>query len=227
MAARSVETDVSGSRRARAICALAAVFLLGLGLWRGAEVFSAPAGNAHVATSEQQNLLNVIEPLAGAGNVRVSVRRAGNGVRNFLVMIDTTSGETGPLGQEIEAILVTAVGFNTALGDTLTVKEFPFARGTSAQPAAAELIELGLIGFLVILLSWGAFMPSRPETAPVYKKRSKTERDPAPTRTRPVAVDLSPPAGSKTSSAAKAANEDPVGTAKIIRAWMRSPEPPA
>ena len=224
MATRVVETGTAGSRRVRAICALAACMLLGLGLWRGAAVFTQPAETPLELTQQQQTLIHVLEPIAGNGNVRVTVRSTGRKTRDILVLFDTTGSDAAQLASDIEAMLGAAIGFDATAGDTLTVREFPFVGGSSAAPQMAELAELGVIGLLIFLLSWGAFAPQKyvPEAAPNRSRSRKLSED-RPPRTRPMAVDLSAP-GSKSASAAKTANEDPSGTAKVIRAWMRAPE---
>lgn len=229
MAAKIAEQDMSGARRARAISAIAAFVLLGLGLWRGAEVFTQPAQSTSPISVEQEKLLHVIEPLAGAGNVRLTVRRADAGARDFLVMIDTASSGSRGIGEDIEGILEKAAGFDAARGDTLTVQEFPFVGGATARPNPNELAQLGVIGLLVFLLSWGAFAPAPSSTSPALagrKRERKSSATDAPGRPRPVAVDLTPSSSSSARAAAKTANENPVETAKVIRAWMRSSETP-
>ena len=229
MAAKPAESDVNGMRRARAISAFAAFILLGLGIWRGAEVFTQPAVTTAPMSLEQEKLLHVIEPLAGAGNVRISVHRADAGARNFLVMIDTANSAARDIGKDVEAIFTKAAGFDAAKGDTLTVQEFPFAEGASARPALGDLAQLGIMGLLVFLLSWGAFAPAPSAAAPALvsrKKGRRSEQSEPPSRPRPVPVDLSPSDGSRAAAAAKTARENPTETAKVIRAWMRSPEPP-
>ena len=229
MAAKTAETEASGLRNVRAIAAFAAFILLGLGIWRASDVFTQPAVGTAAISLEQEKLLHVIEPLTGPGNVRVSVRRSEAGERDFLVMIDTASSGARDLGQQIEAILGKAAGFTAAQGDTLTVQEFPFADGARARPEASELAQLGIMGLLVFLLSWGAFAPASSAPAPEITHRKKPRRGgpAAPEdarRPRPVAVDMTPSDGSSAAAAAKTASDNPAETAKIIRAWMRAPE---
>ena len=229
MAAKTAESDANGMRRARAISAFAAFILLGLGIWRASEVFTQPAANLAPISLEQEKLLHVIEPLAGAGNVRVTVHRTDAGARSFLVMIDTANSSARAIGKDVEAIFTKAAGFDAARGDTLTVQEFPFAEGASARPTPTELAQLGVIGLLVFLLSWAAFAPAPSTSAPVLVGRKKERRSApgtAPRRSRPVPVELSPEEGSRAATAAKTARENPSETAKVIRAWMRSPEAP-
>ena len=229
MTAKTADTDANGMRRARAISAFAAFVLLSLGIWQASEVFTQPASSKAPISLEQEKLLHVIEPLAGAGNVRVTVHRTDAGARSFLVMIDTANSTARGIGKDVEAIFTKAVGFDAARGDTLTVQEFPFADGASARPAPADLAQLGIIGLLVFLLSWGAFAPAPSAGTPALvsrKKERRSSRSDAPDRPRPVPVDLSPPEGSSASAAAKTARENPAETAKVIRAWMRSPEAP-
>ena len=227
MAAKPAETDVSGTQRIRAICAVAAFALLGLVTWQATDVFTRPAVSEAPISVEQQKLLHVIEPLAGAGNVRLSVRRAGAGSRDFLVMIDTSATAARGLGEDIEAILTKAAGFSAATGDTLTVQEFAFASGANARPDSQDLAQLGIMGLLVFLLSWGAFAPAPSRAVPEITSRKKSRRnavDDAPRRSRPVAVDLAQTDTSTVSTAAKAAQKNPTETANVIRAWMRNPE---
>ena len=224
MATRTVETGMADTRRVRAICAMAACILLGLGMWRGAGILTKPAEAPVAASVEQQNLISVIETLAGPGNARVTVRRSGKGIRDFLVLIDTSNGTARPLGKQIEAMLVSAAGFDPALGDTLTVREYAFVGGSASKPATSELVELGVIGLLVFLLSWGAFAPARQTVETQLRPKTKRSSDEQSARPRPVAVDLNSSTGNSAASAARTANEDPAGTAKIIRAWMHAPE---
>lgn len=226
MAANAAEIDLPSTRRTRAICAFAAFVLLALGTWRAAEVFTQPAVSDAPISLEQQKLLNVIEPLAGAGNVRINVHRTDAGARDFLVMIDTAGTPARGLGSDIEAVLTKAAGFSAAAGDTLTVQEFPFAEGASARPQPSELGQLGIMALLVFLLSWGAFAPAPSSAAPALVARKK-DRKPTTTSTRrprPVAVDISSPQASRAATAAQTASENPAETAKVIRAWMRAPE---
>ena len=227
MAAKTADTDVTGMRRARAISAFAAFILLGLGIWRASEVFTQPAERSAPISLEQEKLLHVIEPLAGTGNVRLTVHRTDAGARNFLVMIDTANSTARGTGKDVEAIFTKAAGFDAARGDTLTVQEFPFAEGASARPAPTDLAQLGIIGLLVFLLSWAAFAPVPSAGTPALVSRKKERRSAqtaSPRRTRPVPVDLSPEEGSRAAAAAKTARENPTETANVIRAWMRSPE---
>lgn len=224
MAVRSTDVDLSGNRRARLICAVAAASMLGLGLWRSGEIFSQPAASPGPFTLEQEQLLHIIEPLTGVGNVRVNVRDIGDNARDFLILVDVSGGVTRSLGEDIEALLKNAAGFDAEFGDKLTVHELPFAKGASAQPSPAEILELTAIGFLMFLLSWGAFAPQPRSIERSVKTKTKRKDPEAPPRTRPVAVDLSEANGPKTNEAAKAATSDPAGTAKIIRAWMHTSE---
>jgi len=224
MATKSIETVATGTRRLRAICALAACILLGLGIWRGAEVFTQPADTSAHLSEEQRALLHVIEPLAGTGNVRVTVFPTSQSTRDFLVLIDSLRNSPRSLAKDIEAILGSAAGFNATLGDTLTVREFPFVDGLAASPKATELAELGVLSILVFLLAWGAFAPPKQVVESSGRAKSKRTADDRPSRTRPVAVDLVSANDSKAVSAAKTATDDPAGTANVIRAWMRSPE---
>jgi len=162
----------------------------------------------------------------GAGNVRATIRRSTKRTRDFLILINRTGDDVGSLAPDIEAILASAAGFSTTGGDTLTIREFTFASGAMAGPEATEIGELGVIGILVFLLAWGAFAPPKTDSEMSGRTKLKRSNETRPQRTRPVAVDLSEPSNSKTASAAQAATEDPAGTAKVIQAWMRSPEAP-
>lgn len=227
MATKPAESDVSGTQRIRAICAIAAFVLLALATWRATDVFTQPVISDAPISVEQQKLLHVIEPLAGAGNVRLSVRRAGAGSRDFLVMVDTSTSAARGLGADIEAILTKAAGFSPKNGDTLTVQEFAFAQGASARPGTQDLAQLGIMGLLIFLLSWGAFAPLPSRAAPEVTSRKKSKRQTsvdAPRRPRPVAVDIGQSEPSRVSAAARTAQNNPEETANVIRAWMQNPE---
>ena len=134
MAAKTAETEASGLRNVRAIAAFAAFILLGLGIWRASDVFTQPAVGTAAISLEQEKLLHVIEPLTGPGNVRVSVRRSEAGGRDFLVMIDTASSGARDLGQQIEAILGKAAGFNRRTGRYAHGPGIPICRRRARAP---------------------------------------------------------------------------------------------
>jgi len=205
-------SETNQASRLRALAIAGAALALGLMLWRGAEVFTAQP-QTQPASQQDRQLLNLIEPVTGAGNARISVRYSEAGERSFLVLVNGTESATSPHAARIESILSAGAGYSSA--DTLTVQQFPFAPGVSAAPQVTELTEMSVLGLLTLLLCFLGFAPRR--SAPKHVPQI-VESETAPLRPQaaPVRVGISP----KANRAAEAAAQDPAKAAEIIRKWM-------
>ncbi|MCF6328546.1 MAG: hypothetical protein L3J02_01930, partial [Henriciella sp.] len=136
------------------ILTLIALFLAaGVLSIRAADLFPAPAQAPQNGSTTEQSLINLLEPVAGAGNIRVSIH--GRFDRTVLVLINgpqvaTAASEATTL--EIETITKAALALDTAR-ETLTLSQFPFADRPQASLSSLEMAELVGLGLLCALLT--------------------------------------------------------------------------
>ena len=148
------------------ILTLIALFLAaGVLSVRGADLFTAPVQAPQSGSATEQSLINLLEPIAGSGNIRVSVQ--GSFDRTVLVLFNgpqvaTEASEAITL--EIETITKAALALDPAR-DTLTLSQFPFATTSQASISSLEMAELVGLGLLCALLTVMLIAPpSRTDT---------------------------------------------------------------
>lgn len=219
------ETDTTNGRAATARALLLSALALAacLCLWRGAQAFTTDTSSLTTGSPQETRLAGLLEPVAGAGKVRVSLRAGADGTAHYLVMLDRTPEEGAQLPARIEAVITSAAGYDAAAGDTLSVQQFPFAAGAGTRPEPAALIEIGALAALCALLA-GALMSRQasPMPQPVEAPRAET----SPVRLSPVramAPDMiDDEAGPALRKAGQAASADPTRAAQVIRRWMNT-----
>lgn len=194
-----------------------AAFILAAGLLtlRAYDTFgtvkSEPMGGAL-----EQELTYLLEPITGTDKVRVSV--TGSSPKNVLVMVDgAITSDLRPLRTRIETILIAAMAFDRER-DTLTLSQFPFARGVGASLTPMQIAELTGLGVLTLLL----FMVSASNTRRAVSVTPQIEsRPPAPTARQPAR--LATPVAERNPElrdASDLAEAKPNETANLVRDWM-------
>lgn len=193
-----------------------AAFVLAAGLLslRAYDLFGAPETEP-VGGAVERELTYLLEPLTGEDRIRVSV--TGHSPKSVLVMID---GEVGSdlrsVRTQIENILVASIGFNLET-DTLTLSQFPFARGVGASLTSFEIAELTGLGLLSLILLGVAFTPAGvPTPAPTAPTRERPLE--AARQTRPSPQLLEP--NQDLEAASSLAETQPSQTANLVRDWM-------
>lgn len=193
-----------------------AAFILAAGLLslRAYDAFgsvkSAPMGGAL-----EQELTYLLEPISGINKVRVSV--TGSTPKTVLVMIDgAVATDLRPLRTQVETVLVASIAFDRER-DTLTLTQFPFARGVGGSLTPLQIAELTGLGFLSLLLAavWGS--PRRTASEP----SQTSPRALGPATLQPTRVPA-PVAGqnSDLNDASALAEAKPNETAHLVRDWM-------
>lgn len=224
------DTDSTSGRAATARALLLSAFALAacLCLWRGSQIFTADGVSLQSGSSEEVRLAGLLEPVAGSGKVRVSLRAGIDGSAHYLIMLDRAPEEGTELPARIEAVIAAAAGYDAAGGDTLSVQQFSFASGTSARPEPAALIEIGALAGLCVLLA-GVLMSG--QTSPVSQPAEFPRADTSPVRLSPVRAMptdmIDEEAGPALRQAGQAASADPTGAARIVRRWMSASDGPA
>lgn len=217
-------TDVRAGRAAIARgLLLSALALAGaLLFWRGVEAFAASPAGALAGSTQEVRLARLLEPVAGAGKVQISVRETPDGVSHYLVMLDRAPENGAELVGRVEAVIAAAAGYNPAIGDTLSVQQFPFASGVASRPNLAAMTELGAISVLCGLILGAFFLGRSRRAEPVSFEASLAPTDARISTVRPIAGELiEEEAGPALSQAGQAAAMDPAGAAQVLRRWMR------
>lgn len=217
MAGRSSELNPGAGPSPRALALAAFVIALGILAWRGSALLTSDNPLPATATPIEVSLMNIIEPVAGPGNARISVNTSATGGRTVLVLLDA---EAGAQASTIESLVTAAARLDVMAGDLFVMQQAVFAKGAPGRPDAAAYGELSFLALLTGLLGWLAFVPrdemvfETVEDVPHGALGSTPERTLAPTPIHPVRTALPP------SDAAELARKDPARAADILRGWM-------
>ena len=217
MAGRSSKLDPGAGPSPRALALAAFVIALGLLAWRGSALLTSDNPLPATATPLEASLMNIVEPVAGPGNARISVNMSANGGRTVLVLLDTGAGAQA---STIESLVTAAARLDVMAGDLFVMQQAAFAKGAPGRPDTAAYAEMSFLALLAGLLGWLAFVPRADmvfetvEEAPLRTTAPSPERTLAPTPIHPVRT--APPS----SDAAELARTDPARAADILRGWM-------
>lgn len=169
-----------------------------------------------VGSPIEQELTYLLEPITGAQKVRVSLTT--QRPRTVLVMVDGEIGTNlNPLRTRVETILAASIDF-VPEQETLSLSQFPFARGVGARLTPSQLAEIIGLGVLCIFLGGALLAPQRP----VKQAGATQDRNPVDltsvASTRRIA--RSDPPNSDRAAAATLAETEPNQTARLVRDWM-------
>lgn len=197
------------------LMALAALILAaGLLSLRAYDLFGAVKSDP-IGNSIERELTYLLEPITGAEKVRVSV--TGRVDRTVLVMVDgEVASDLRPLRARIESILIASIGFDPA-ADTLTLTQFPFARGVGGSLTPLQVAELTGLSLLCALLFASVL---RNAVAPTVTPPAPTLRHepPPPQPARLPPPDMAPQP--ELNQAGTLAETKPNETARLVRRWM-------
>jgi hypothetical protein len=108
--------------------------------------WSPRAGGAPSAEGAEARLYNLLEPVAGEGQLRLSLTRRADGGQTLLVLLDRAS----PADRRVIADLASASGLiSLEAGDTVTLKDIEFAPGFAARLSPLEMAEAGCLVLLI------------------------------------------------------------------------------
>lgn len=220
MVGRSGNPNPGKGPSPRVLALAAFVIALGLLAWRGSAVLTSDYPLPATATRLEASLMNLIEPVAGPGNARISVSTSPAGGRTVLVLLDAAANAQA---STIENLVIAAARLDVSAGDLFMMQQATFATGAPGRPDAAAFGELSLLALLAGLLGWLAFVArddmvfETVEEAPLRPLASTPDHtSPAPRLER--APRSRVPAG----DAAALARKDPARAADILRAWMNN-----
>ncbi len=92
----TVQTSEGLMHRMRLLAVVACALALGLTGWRAMETFTLPAAQAGTGSAHEQDLVAVVETVAGRNNVHLTLRRDAAGKRHVLVLVDGAETAAGP-----------------------------------------------------------------------------------------------------------------------------------
>lgn len=220
---RGAKTNRSAMPSTRVLALLAFVMAACLGGWRASESFTQPDTEWVPASAMEASLMGILEPLAGKGNIRLSITDNGGTGRTIFVLLSEEAANAAPT---IERVTQSVTMLEPAAGDQLVIEEAAFARGVPGRPSAETWTELGLFGGLCLLLAWIGLAPgSEKPAAPVHSEA----RPPVPLKSVPVSESVTPQrprriAQAEPETAADIARKDPAKAASILRTWMQGEE---
>ncbi|MEE2921599.1 MAG: hypothetical protein VYC38_07540 [Pseudomonadota bacterium] len=204
----------------RAVALFALLIALVLGSWRATDLFTHPAEAWVPGSPIEASLMGILEPVAGQGNIRLSVTDGNGPGQSVLILISSDIADTAPTLQRLAS---SALLLSPEAGDQLIIEQAEFARGVAGRPDAAGWTELGLYALLCGLLAWTAIRTPH-ETAPAGQM-TQTAPTHAPLPAGPAELIAAPAPHPARQAAdpdtAQLVRKDPARTASILRSWMR------
>ena len=204
----------------RALALLALVLVISLGCWRASNLVTQPEDAWVPGSQVEASLFGILEPVAGKGNLRLSVTEHNGAARTVLILLSSDAGDTAPT---IERLANSVAMIEPAAGDQLIVEHAEFANGLPGRLSVEGWVELGLFGAICALLVWigsgasevgSAKAPVSAEHKPAMPVRlDQIENAPSP-KPRPVRQ-IDP------DMVADLARKNPARSASILRDWMR------
>lgn len=169
-----------------------------------------------IGSSVETEIVYLLEPIVGVGQVRVSV--TGTPERTVLVMVNgDPAGDVDALRNRVSSILAATMGFD-AEQDRLVLEQFIFARGTGGALSLLQIMEISGLAVLVLTLAAMALGPGRSSRDVL----SQLDLSPPAAPVLPSAYTASrPPLQSDDlSQASEIARSKPTETAALVRNWM-------
>ena len=203
----------------RAIALFALVIAGVLGSWRASDLFTQPVEEWVPGSAVETSLMGILEPVAGKGNIRLSVAGDGGPGKSVLILLSSEASATAPT---LQRLATSALLLSPEAGDQLVIEQAEFARGVAGRPDMAGWTELGLYALLCGLLAWLGFRA--PQEAAPESRGMENPADRTPLRVEAAEKVSRPkarPARQPDSEAAMLVRKDPARTASILRSWMR------
>jgi flagellar biosynthesis/type III secretory pathway M-ring protein FliF/YscJ len=203
----------------RAIALFALVIAGVLGSWRASDLFTQPVEAWVPGSAVETSLMGILEPVAGTGNIRLSVTGNGGSGRSVLILLSSDASETAPT---LQRLATSAILLSPETGDQLIIEQADFAHGVAGRPDATGWTELGLYALLCGLLAWVGFRA--PVDAATEGKGAAVPVEPKAARVDPADISPKPKLRAVRQTdpdAASLVRKDPARTASILRSWMR------
>ncbi|MBR9806157.1 hypothetical protein [Hyphomonas pacifica] len=214
---RFAKSQRSAGPSTQAIALFACLIVILLGCWRGTSLFTQPADEWVPGSKVEASLMGILEPVAGKGNIRLSVTGEGTS-HSVLILLASRVSEAAPT---LERLTTSALMMNPEEGDQLVIEQAAFARGVPGRPSASGWTELGLYGALLAMLAWIGLKPSDAPAADAKRVKAaepvEAALEPALQETR---LKAKPALTAEPGAAAKLVQKDPARTASILRSWM-------
>lgn len=204
----------------RILIMLPLLLVLCLGGWRLNTMLQTQASPQPQAGLDE-TLTGLVEPIAGAGNIRISISENAAGHKTALVVLNALSKDAVAQIEVVKRIILTGASIDLEAGDSVVIEQVPFASNMSSGLSTDNMIELGVFAALLGLMAMAALksrdsdVASLPQADGSLRARSQSlDIETMATKT---------PAGAprQTKNLAKTVNEDPAAAANVLRGWMR------
>lgn len=194
-----------------------AAFILAAGLLslRAYDLFGSVKSEP-IGSSVERELTYLLEPITGTDRVRVSV--TGRTPKTVLVMVDgDVASDLRSLRSRVESVLSASIAFD-AQADTLTLSQFPFARGVGGTLEPLQIAELTGLGLLSLILLVALLSPQKQivTAASAPEPRLAEQQYARPARLSAPQVN----ADEDLHEASSLAEAKPNETANLVRGWM-------
>lgn len=210
--------QVAAGRQAGQAIRLAALLMLFLALslavWRASSLLTGSEPDPR--NPAEASLLNLIEPIAGVGNARVTIAHNPEGGRTLVLLLDARAATAAG---DLQRILPDAAGLDFKRGDKLVIDQATFARGLPGRPDTAAWFELSALGLISLISAGMALSTLRPASAvvaPVPVREPDRDARVEPLRPLRAIAPVSLP------DAGEAVRRDPAKAAAVLRGWMRN-----
>lgn len=214
----------TGANRLRIIGLAICLISLGLLAWRVSTSLSS-APSAQINSPAAASVLNIVEPLLGAENIRVAISEAG-GSKSAVVVVNARvfSGNPSQI-KTLKSLVTETAGLNLEGGDRLRIEQTPFVSSGLASRSVTDFVEwLGLITIALLGVSTAMTRP-RQTAQPhigfdVIEPTIETVSDPILPATEPVRR----PTSIGVEDAAALARQNPKQAARVVRGWLQGRE---
>ncbi len=196
----------------RLLTLVALILATGVFCLRAADIFAAPVDPHSSGSLYERNLTELLETVAGEGNVRLSVQP---GIEtSALVLINKDSVDSAAMA-EIEDITAIALGL-ASNSEQVKLTEIAFAEAPGL-PSQVQFLELTGLGLLCLVLAASLLVPSSQTETRIAPDLRQLDPQPAPQRRESAIL---PAPSMELDQAASLAESDPARTAQILRSWM-------
>ena len=204
----------------RIMVVLPLLLVLCLGGWRLNTMLQTQA-TPQPPSGLDETLTGLVEPIAGMGNIRISISENLAGHKTALVVLNALSKDAVAQIETVKRIVLTGANIDLEAGDTVVIEQVPFASSMSGGLSTDNMIELGIFVALFGIMAMAAVKNRDSETVSVPQAEASFRARSQGLDIEAVASKTAPSAPRQTSKLAKTINEDPAAAAEVLRGWMR------
>lgn len=220
MALLSIPSRQQSGTSPRIMVMLPLLLVLCLGGWRLNTMLQTQTA-PHPQAGLDETLTGLVEPIAGAGNIRISISENAAGQKTGLVVLNALSKDAVAQIEAVKRIILTGASIDLEAGDSVVIEQVPFASNMSSGFSTDNMIELGAFVALLALMAMAALKSRDGDTASLPRAETSLRARPQDIDIETMATKTVASAPRQTNNLAKTVNEDPAAAAEVLRSWMR------